>query len=158
MNTNTQQEMGTMAKIERSVVIDTNWQAVDAVALDGERNGEWYAGVESSSADTTYPQVGGVCTMVYRAGPTTFNLTQKVLEYAPGDYILFALEGGVLKGTSRWSHTPEGNSTQVTCALDYETSGGGLGAIADRLVLERMNTSQLEESLQNLKKLVESAG
>jgi len=147
-----------MAKIERSIVINANWEAVDEIALDGSRNSEWYAGVESSSADATYPQVGGVCTMVYKAGPATFDLKQKVLEYVPGDYILFEIEGGVLKGTSRWSHTAEGNGTRVTCTLDYEASGGGLGAIADRLVLERMNTSQLEESLQNLKALVEGTG
>jgi hypothetical protein len=144
-----------MAKIERSIVIHSDWQAVDAIALDGARNGEWYAGVESSSADDTYPQVGGVCTMVYRAGPTTFNLRQTVREYVPGDYILFDIEGGVIKGTSRWSHTPEANGTRVTCLLEYEASGGGLGAIADKLVLERMNTSQLEESLRNLKQLAE---
>lgn len=146
-----------MTRIERSVVMNTNWQAVDDIALDGARNGEWYAGVESSSADNVYPQVGGVCTMVYRAGPTTFNIRQKVLEYVPGNYILFELEGGVLKGTSRWSHTPEPGGTRVTAVMNYEASGGGLGAIADRLVLERLNTSQLEESLKNLKRLVEGS-
>jgi Polyketide cyclase / dehydrase and lipid transport len=144
-----------MAKIERSILIQSNWQAVDAVALDGARNGEWYSGVEQSSADDMYPQVGGVCTMIYRAGPTTFNLKQKVLEYVPGDYILFEIEGGVLRGTSCWGHTPEGDGTRVTCLMEYEASGGGLGAIADKLVLERLNTSQLEESLRNLKTLVE---
>jgi hypothetical protein len=40
--------------------------------------------------------------------------------------------------------------------MDYEASGGGLGAIADKLVLERMNSSQLEESLKNLKQLAEN--
>jgi hypothetical protein len=29
--------------------------------------------------------------------------------------------------------------------------GGGLGKIADKLVVERMNTSNLEKSLENLK-------
>jgi hypothetical protein len=146
-----------MARIEHSIIINTDWQAVDAIALDGSRNDEWYAGVERSSADETYPHVGGVCIMVYRAGPTTFNLTQTVREYVPGDYILFDLQGGVIKGTSRWGHSPQSDGTQVTCVLDYEASGGGLGAIADRLVLERMNSHQLEESLSNLKTLVENA-
>ena len=144
-----------MAKIERSILIHANWQAVDAVALDGTRYGEWYAGVERSTADNIYPQVGGVCNMVYKAGPTTFNLKQTVLEYVPGSYILFELQGGVINGTSRWTHTPQSDGTEVTCILEYEASGGGLGAIADRLVLERMNTSQLEESLSNLKQVVE---
>lgn len=144
-----------MARIERSIVIERTWQEVDAVALDGARTPEWYAGVESASADSVYPQVGGSVKMVYKAAMTTFTLTQTTREYAPGSFILFDIEGGVIRGTSRWSHAPVGDGTRLTCVLDYETLGGGLGAIADKLLLERMNTEQLEKSLSNLKALVE---
>lgn len=145
-----------MAKIERSIDINSDWTAVDAVALDGGRLAEWYAGVESSQADGTYPQPGGKAKMVYKAAGMSFDLTFTVLEYVPGDHILFQLEGGILKGTSRWTHMPVPGGTRLTNVLDYETQGGGLGAIADRLLLERMNTSQMEKSLENLKALVES--
>jgi uncharacterized membrane protein len=146
-----------VARIERSIVINTPWEKVDAIALDGSRNGEWYSGVQSSEADATYPNVGGICTMHYKAGPTSFDIRMEVLEYVPGDYILYHIDGGVLHGTSRWSHRDEGNGTQVTCVLEYDATGGGLGAIADKLVLERMNTHQLEESLENLKQAVEAS-
>jgi hypothetical protein len=35
--------------------------------------------------------------------------------------------------------------------------GGGLGKIADKFVVERMNISNLEKSLENLKTLVEGS-
>lgn len=146
-----------MARIERSIVINTPWQEVDAIALDGKRNGEWYSGVQNSEADATYPEVGGVCTMHYKAGPTGFDIRMEVMEYVPGDYILYHIDGGVLHGTSRWSHTEADGGTRVTCVLEYDATGGGLGAIADKLVLERMNTNQLEESLENLKQVVENS-
>ncbi len=145
-----------MAKIERSVDIHKSWQQVDAVALDGDRFSEWYAGVDHSEGDGTFPQVGGTAKLAYKAAGMTFDLTFTVLEYAPGKTILFQIAGGMLKGTSRWSHTPIDGGTRVTSVFDYETQGGGLGAIADRLVLERMNTSQMEKSLDSLKTLVES--
>lgn len=144
-----------MAKIERSIVINTSWQNVDAVALDGNRIPEWFSGVEKSEPDSIYPQIGGKVKLLYKAGPMSFDLTQTVLEYVPGSYILFRIEGGVIKGTSRWSHSPEGNGTRLTNILDYETQGGGLGAIADKILLERMNTDQMEKSLARLKQLVE---
>lgn len=144
-----------MAKIERSIVINRPWNAVDAIALDGNRIPEWFAGVEQSQAEGGYPDVGGVVKLAYKAGPMSFTLTQTVLEYVPGDYILFRIDSPMVKGTSKWSHSPQAGGTKLTNVLEYETVGGGLGAIADRLVLERMNTDQMEKSLDNLKKMVE---
>jgi hypothetical protein len=145
-----------MAKIERSIVINRPWSAVDAIALDGARIAEWFAGVEESQPDGNFPQVGSSVRLAYKAGPMSFNLTQTVLEYVPGDYILFKIDSPVLKGTNKWSHAPGANSTTLTSVFEYETLGGGLGAIADRLVLERMNTEQTAKSLETLKKLVEA--
>lgn len=144
-----------MAKIERSIVINTSWQNVDAVALDGSRISEWFSGVEKSEPDSIYPHVGGKVKLLYKAGPMSFDLIQTVLEYVPGNYILFKIEGGMIKGTSRWSHLPANGGTRLTNILDYETQGGGLGAIADKILLERMNTDQMEKSLANLKGLVD---
>ena len=145
-----------MARIERSVVIERDWQQVDAVALDSERFAEWYAGVEESQGDGVFPQVGGTVKLAYKAAGMTFDLSFSVLEYEVGKTILFQITGPMVKGTSRWTHTSIAEGTRVTSVFDNETEGGGLGAIADRLLLERMNTSQMEKSLESLKNLVES--
>jgi hypothetical protein len=145
-----------MARIERSIVINRAWNAVDAIALDGKRIPEWFSGVESSQPEGGYPSVGGSVKLAYKAGPMSFPLTQTVLEYVPGEYILFKIDSPMVKGTSKWSHTAQAGGTKLTNVLEYETMGGGLGAIADKLLLERMNTDQMEKSLENLKKMVES--
>jgi uncharacterized membrane protein len=51
--------------------------------------------------------------------------------------------------------TAEGDSTRVDLTFDYEMPGGGLGKIADKLVVERTNDKNAETSLANLKALAE---
>jgi hypothetical protein len=145
-----------MARIERSIDINASWETVDAVALNATRTPEWFVGVESAQSDGVYPKVGGAMQLRYKAAGMTFDMTQKTLEYQPGSYILYKIDGAMIHGTQRWSHTPQGSGTRLTALFEYETEGGGLGAIADKLVLERMNTENLEKSLKNLKALAES--
>lgn len=143
-----------MAKIERSLDINVSWDQVDAVALDGNRLPAWYVGVETSESDGVFPKVGGVVKMRYKAAGITFDMTHQVLEYVPGDYILIKVDGAMIHGTMRWTHTARAGGTTLTGFFDYETEGGGLGAIADKLILERMNAENLEKSLKNLKAAV----
>lgn len=143
-----------MAKVERNVWINASTDTIDAVALDGNRLSEWYVGVEESRPDAVYPDVGGVVTLDYKAAGMSFTITLTVLELVRGDYILYKMDG-MMTGTQRWNHTPEGGGTRTSTVIDYEMPGGGLGKIADKLVVERMNTKNLEQSLENLKALVE---
>ena len=39
--------------------------------------------------------------------------------------------------------------------IEYQMPGGGVGKIVDRLFVEKMNVKNLEDSLKNLKALVE---
>lgn len=62
----------------------------------------------------------------------------------------------MITGTNRWVYQPEEAGIRVTAVLDYEMPGGGLGQALNKLVVEKMNTENLEKSLSNLKALVES--
>jgi ligand-binding SRPBCC domain-containing protein len=73
---------------------------------------------------------------------------------ARGHHIAYQMSG-MMVGTQEWSYTPEGGQTRLTALVEYEMPGGALGKIADKLVVERMNTRNLEKSLENLKALVE---
>lgn len=143
-----------MTTVERSVFINATSEGIDAVSLDPWRLPEWYAGIEHVEPDGVFPQPGGAVKMAYKSAGITFNLTMTTLEHVVGEYILYQLSG-MIAGSTRWTHTPEGSGTRVTAVFDYEMPGGGLGQIADRLFVERMNTENLEKSLQNLKALVE---
>ena len=143
-----------MATVERSVFINATTDEIDAVTLDPWQLPNWYEGVQSVEPDDVYPEPGGVVKMVYKAGPATLNITMAALELERGNHALYKMEG-MMTGTNRWTHTPEGNGTWITAAFDYELPGGGLGAVADKLVVERINVQNLEKSLENLKRLVE---
>ena len=143
-----------MATVERSILIDASTDAIDAIALDGNRLSEWYVGVEQATPDDLYPEVGGRVSLVYKAAAVTFNLTLTVQELIRGDHVSYQMSG-MMVGTQEWSHAAEGGKTRLTAQVDYDMPGGALGKIADKLVIERMNTRNLEESLENLKALVE---
>ena len=143
-----------MATVERSILIDASTDTIDAIALDGNRLSEWYVGVEQATPDDLYPEVGGRVSLVYKAAAVTFKLTLTVMELVRGDYVSYQMSG-MMVGTQEWSHAPEGGKNRLTARVEYDMPGGVLGKIADKLVVERMNARNLEESLENLKALVE---
>jgi carbon monoxide dehydrogenase subunit G len=144
-----------MTTLERSIVINAPADAVDAFTSDAARWPEWYPGVEQAESDGTYPQVGGVVKVVYKAAGTTFNMTFTSAEYTPGRGIAQQM-AGMFTGTSRFTLEPEGDSTRVTYGFEYEMPGGGVGKIIDKLLVERMNAENLEKSLKNLKAMLEA--
>jgi hypothetical protein len=143
-----------MTRVERSIWINASADAVNAVTLDGHRLPEWYAGVEKAEPDGVYPEPGGQVKMVYKASGVTFHLTLTTLELVRGQYAVFRMEG-MIAGTTRWDYTPERGGILTSATYDYEMPGGALGKVADKLVVERTNTKNLEHSLEALKALVE---
>jgi uncharacterized membrane protein len=143
-----------MAKVERSILINASPEALDAITADGTRLIEWFAGVEKAEPDATFPQAGGKLVTTYKSAGITFELTQTVLEWEAGKGAKYEMEG-MITGTNEWIYTPEGGGIRVDVTFDYEMPGGALGKVADKLVVEKMNTENLEKSLENLKKLAE---
>jgi uncharacterized membrane protein len=81
-------------------------------------------------------------------------MTNVVTEYNRGHVLAFRMEG-MISGNSRYTLTREGGGTRMTARYEYEIPGGGLGKVIDKLVIERMNTQNLEESLNNLRSILE---
>ena len=143
-----------MAKVERSILINASGDQIDVITQDGKRLAEWYAGVEKAEPDDVYPNPGRKIVMTYKSGGAKFDITQTVLERTAGQSAKYQMEG-MITGTNHWVYTPEGEGTLVKATFDYEMPGGVLGKLADKMIVERMNTENLEKSLENLKKLVE---
>ena len=143
-----------MAKVERSILINASGDQIDVITQDGKRLAEWYAGVEKAEPDDAYPNPGGKIVMTYKSGGAKFDITQTVLERNAGQSAKYKMEG-MITGTNHWVYTPQGEGTLVKATFDYEMPGGVLGKLADKMVVERMNTENLEKSLNNLKKLAE---
>ena len=53
----------------------------------------------------------------------------------------------------KWTTTlePSGQVTKAKMVVDYTVPGGRLGKVANRLLLERMNQRNLEQTLEGLK-------
>ena len=143
-----------MTTVERSVQIGATADEIDAVVLDGNRLPEWFEGVESVNVDDTYPEPGGKVEMTYKAAGMSFEITLTSTDLARGEHATFQMDG-MMTGTHHWTYTPAGDGIELKARFDYDVPGGGLGKIADKLVVERMNTSNLEKSLEKLKNLIE---
>lgn len=144
-----------MTTMQREVVINATLETVDSIATDVSRWPEWYPGIEQAVPDANYPQVGSVVQVAYKAAGMNFNLTFTVSDYDYLKTIAFDI-AGMMTGTTRYTLSQAGSGVKVVGKFDYEVPGGGLGKIADKLVIERMNTQNLENSLKNLKQLIES--
>lgn len=138
-----------MASMESSVWVNATPEALDAYVLDARRWVEWYPGLESAKPDATFPNPGGSVAVRAKVGAMAFDLTFTVAEWIPQQSIAFQIEGA-FSGTSTYAYTPEGSGLRLTGHFDYDMPGGVLGQIADKLVVERMNAQNLEQSLHNL--------
>jgi hypothetical protein len=143
-----------MTTLERSIYINGTTDEIDAITLDPWRLPDWYAGIERVDPDEVFPEPGGCVHMVYKSGGATLNIQMSVLELERGNHALYQMEG-MMTGSTTWVHAPEGDGTRLTAVFEYELPGGGLGKAIDKLLVERMNAKNLEESLENLKALVE---
>ena len=143
-----------MTTVERSIVINANPEAIDAIAVDPSRLPEWYVGIDEVKPDGKYPQVGGAVDAVYKAVGISFKIKMTSEEYAPRQSIRISM-AGMITGNHRWAYQPEGESTRLNVTFEYEMPGGGVGQAFNKLVVERMNTENLEKSLENLKAIVE---
>lgn len=144
-----------MAKVERSIVINAPTETIDKIALDASRLPEWYVGITEVKPDSLYPEVDGRVLLVYKITGVTFRLALTVQELVRGHHISYQM-AGMMVGTQEWFYTPESGRTRLTALVEYEIPGGALGEIADKLVIERLNMKNLEQSLENLKTLVET--
>lgn len=145
-----------MTTIKKSILINAPVEQVEALLNDPQRLPEWYPGVTAVDPSPGYPvEVGSTCQITYRASGMTMESKFSTIESLPQSKRTFQMEG-MITGTNRWDLTQEGAVTKVTVTIDYEMAGGGLGKIADKLVVERMNDKNAAASLENLKSMVES--
>lgn len=143
-----------MAKVERSILIKATPEEVEMIHNDIDRLTEWFAGIEKATSDGIYPDVGGKIWLTYKAAGMTFETTNTCLEYEYARLGRYKMEGMITGNYDEILEPVEGG-TRFTMKFDYRIPGGGMGKIVDRLFVEKMNVKNLEESLKNLKALVE---
>ena len=144
-----------MTRVEHQVTIRATPDQIDAFALVPTTWPDWYVGVQDAVVQGAYPNVGGVVKVAYMSAGAKFDINFTVTEFVKGQVIAYQLDG-MIKGISRFTNTPQADGTiLVTGTFDYELPGGGLGAIVDKLLVEKMNSDNLHSSLTNLKWQIE---
>ncbi len=143
-----------MTLLERSTLIHASLEAIDAIAMDCGSWPEWYPGVQQATPDDVYPQVGGKINIAYKTSGLSFTLTFTLVDYVFGQTVAYDI-AGMMSGNTRYILEPQADGVMMTARFDYTVPGGGLGKIADKLVIERMNAENLEKSLANMKAILE---
>ena len=145
-----------MTTIKKSIQISAPIDQLEAVFTDPQRLPEWYPGVTAVDPSPGYPaEVGSTCNITYKAGGMTMESKFTTTESIPQTQRIFQTDG-MITGTNRWDMSQEEGGIKVTLTIDYEMAGGGLGKIADKLIVERMNDKNAEASLENLKALLKT--
>ncbi len=148
-----------MVHMEKSIVIAAPLDKVAALAGDSHRWHTWFAGLSEPDHVTGDNYAGTVVEHHYLLMGLRFPVTTRVLErtLTPEESQWHATIEGPFEGKQHWSYLAEGDTTRVTARLDYTVPGKLLGRMANRLLIERMQERNLEQTLGNLKLLCEAA-
>ena len=145
-----------MTRIEKNIFINASREQVFDLAHHPERTPEWLVGM-SEVRDVSPGEVGVGTTYHWTLQMAGVKLKGKatLLEFDPPNKAVVKTEGNV-ESTWTWTYEAQGDGTLLTCVIEYTIPGAVLGKTADRLIVERTNANNLEQSLKNIKIIVEA--
>lgn len=144
-----------MTIVQRSLHINATPEQIDSIASDPTRWPEWYANIEAAEVDSIFPEVGGKVDITFNVIGIVFNVKFVQSEFIPAQKSVCRIEGR-FTGASRFLLTSEETGTRAELALKYKVPGGFLTGLANDYFIKERIEENLETSLTNLKKLVES--
>jgi uncharacterized membrane protein len=142
-----------MSHIEKSTVINAPAEKVFDLLNDPARAGELNPNL--TLLTYTPAAMGGYDnTWEYKMAGRKFSGETKIVKFQPPHRMVYATTGGI---PSHWVWTvqPQGSGVKVFLSLDYTMPGSLLGAVVDKLVVERQNEKEIENQLANLKRASE---
>lgn len=145
-----------MTTIKRFIYVDAPPETVEAVGLDTELLPTWFEGVDRAAPDDRYPLEGGTMQVRMRSGAFSMEVTQTIVEREPGQRTLMTVKGQMVDATIEWFYKDEGDRTRVSVHYHYDMPDlGGVGRMLEGMI-DRASVENMEKSLINLKRLVES--
>lgn len=142
-------------RVERRIVVDADRDTVWKVLSDPDRYPSFLAHLERWETLTEGPvRIGARYTVLWKVGSIPVGGIAEVVELDKArDLAWINITGVTQRGRFRLRDAGQGRTT-VTFRLAYNSEGGLLGLIADR-VASRWVGRSLNESLKNLRRLVE---
>ena len=142
-------------KVERSMQLDAEPNAVRQVVMDPERLGDWVS-IHQHLEDSPNGQLrkGSVLTQCLKLAGRKFKVTWKVTENTPEKVVW---EGkGPMRTTAKvvYEFEAKDGGTCFNYLNEYNLPGGAVGRMAGPAV-KRVTGGELNKSLKNLKAIVE---
>lgn len=142
-------------RVERRCLLAADRDTVWKVVSDPSCYPEFISSLERWETKTEGPmRVGARYTVHWKIGSVPIGGLVEVVEFDPArDLSWIGITGVSLRGRFRLRDTDDGR-TKFTFRLAYESAGGVLGLIADRVAARQVGRN-MGETLNNLRRIVE---
>ena len=146
-----------MGRVQKTIVVDATPDEVFDIAQDPQAWANWFVGLSGPESLKGTGEVGTIGQFRYTLLGIRFPVAIEVTEVKKTNqgYRWRASIRGSLTGTLTETYTECEGGTEVTILFAYNAPWGILGRVPDRLFMRRMQEKATEESLKNLKLLVE---
>jgi uncharacterized membrane protein len=143
-------------RVERHLVVKSDRHAVWALLSDPDRYPEFMPNLERWDTVTEGPAaLGSRYTVHWKIGAAPVGGVIELVEFdAARDLAWLSITGVSQRGRFRLRDAGPGG-TKITFRLSYQSPGGLLGLLADRIASRQVGAT-LSTSLENLRELVES--
>ena len=145
-----------MSVIKESIVIDAPKSKVFDFVVNPQNWTRYVTGlVEVNNLSPGSPKKGSTCTWKYRMMGMNFSGKGTVTEYEKDKDFGWLMEGMIpIKEKFGFSDKGDGKM-EFTFQIEYEVPGAILGEVADKLLIEKLNTLEVKNVLQKIKTICE---
>jgi uncharacterized protein YndB with AHSA1/START domain len=146
-----------MDTLKRFIYVDAPPKVVNEIGLRTDLLPEWFEGVTDARPEEDFPAEGSSMVVTMRLMGFSFDVTQTVEEYTPGEKLVLRIQDDNDRVNARttWYYNEEDGRSKVRLHYDYEIpNAGGFGSVVKPIV-KKATVENVEKSLRNLKLLVE---
>lgn len=145
-----------MTRVERSIAIGVPPERVfdELVSWDGLQR--WSTITVDHTGPPRCGHVGETFEQTIRVAGLDLRTDWVVTEFEPPHVVAYRVTGPLSSRMLMRQHvTPHGTGSRVELEIDYDMPAGRLGRIADRVYARRRNRREADQTLANLKALLE---
>jgi uncharacterized membrane protein len=143
-----------MHQLVKSIIINARAEKIFEIINDPGRAHDMNPDLTILTHDTAKP--GGYnSTWQYKMGGRKFNGESHVVDYESPRHLVFETSGGI---PSRWEWeltAQDPVTTEVSLSVEYTVPGAIIGAVMNKLVVEKQNEKSIDHQLHNLKHMAE---
>ncbi|MGK7379306.1 SRPBCC family protein [Planococcus sp. 1R117A] len=148
-----------MVTVEKSILIERPIDEVYQYAADPTRWYQWYVGLSEPRNLKGQGETGTTMDLDFNILGMQLPVIVAVTENSQNGngYTWKGMVKGSIDSLQNWTYTPEGNGTRVDYFEEYEVPHSLLMKMADKLIIKKLMSNAMDQSLKNLKDVCESS-